>query len=253
MLLITLAAAALAAPALATTPGAWFKVPSAPASGFEAVSASFYIDPASSWTTGYYAATQWSFQGHDVLYFGLQPRSRGDGSTTGHLTYSVFGAGSHVGDTRQCAPGADGGDGASCWLDIDFSAGRWYTIDVEVVQRSPDGSRRWNGTFVDDKGTRTYIASFWTDKSYGALGPNVAQWLEYYPFNGGTQVPAERECQPWFKILFGKPTVPGQTAVGVSLNKGAIDDKCAVAHGQNNYISEWTENGSLLVTAGIFS
>ncbi|WOO77476.1 uncharacterized protein LOC62_01G001055 [Vanrija pseudolonga] len=190
-----LATLAAAAPTLATTPGAWFKFPTVPANGFETVSAKYWIDPSSNWTTGYYAATQWSFQGAwpDVQYFGLQPRSKGDGTTTGHLVYSVFGNGSRS----------------------------------KVVERGADGSRRWNGTFIDDQaGKRTPIASFWTDASYGGLSGSVSQWLEYYPFNGMSPLPSEHPCQPKFHIYYGKP---------------------------NNYISQWTQDGSLEITAGIFS
>lgn len=249
-----LAALAAAAPALATTPGAWFQFANTPADGFESVSASFWIDPKSTWTTGYYAATSWAFKGHDVQYFGVQPRSNGDGTTTGHLAYSVFGPGTSIGDPAQCKTTADGGAGTSCWLDINFEAGRWYTIESTVVEKPADGSRRWNGTFIDDQGTRTHIASFWTDSSFGALdGTGISQWLEWYEFNGDTRAPADRPCQPWFKTFFGKPQAQGQTAVGQSLNHGAIDDSCAVAHNSNNYLSQWTVDGSLVATAGIFS
>lgn len=249
-----IAGLALAAPALAG-PGSWFSVPTGTGDGFESVSAKFYIDPSSTWIDGYYMATQWSFTGHDVHYFGLQPRSTG--ATTGHLVYSVFGPGSAIGDPKQCNGGADGGSGVTCWKDIDFEAGRWYTIESTVVQTDPKLGRRWNGTLVDDAGQRTYIASFWTDESYGKLSQSVAQWLEWYKFNGGNLTPAERECQPKFKAHYGLPTahvggkdIPGEKP---SPFEGSIDDKCATAANKNNYISEIGADNTLTITAGILN
>lgn len=234
-------------------PGAYFGYNNSPSTGYTSLSAKYFIDPASNWTTGYYASTEWHFTGHDDQYFGLQPRSPG-GKTTGHLVYSVFGKGSTVGDPARCSGGADGGSGVSCSYDIDLSPGQWYTIESTVVERKPDGSQRWNGTLVaDSTGVRTYIASFWTDASYGNLKGDGMQWLEWYRFNGDGLTPATRPCQPYFKVHYGVPTLSDGTVTTTmsSLFGGSLDDECAVTKGTNNYRSSKQADGSLLIEAGI--
>lgn len=254
-------ALAMAAPlALAghgPAPVSWFTVPKQ-GDGFESVSSKFFIDPSSTWTTGYYAATSWNFNGHDIQYFGLQPRSDGDGKTTGHLAYSVFGPGSAIGDPERCSGGADGGAGVSCALDIDFQAGRWYTIESTVVQHDAKLGRRWNGTFIDDAtGERTYIASFWTNESYGKLSPGGAQWLEWYPFNLEKRPEAERECQPPFTARYGIPTayVDGKKFIAGkgNLSPDRMDDKCAVEAGRGNWETEFAADNTLTIRAGILN
>jgi hypothetical protein len=231
-------------------PGAWYTTGN-PEESSEHVAAKFCIDPSSQWAQGYYAAAQFHFQGHDVHYFGLQPRTS-EKNTTGHLTYSVFGNGSSVGDPQRCRGGADGGSGVSCSMKINFEAGKWYTIESTVVEKR-DGSRRWNGTFIDDTGKRTYIASFWTDASYKTIGWQSGQWLEWYEYNNNGKTPAENECTPYFKMHYGKPMVNGKPSKKYAFFKGRKDDKCAIAHNQNNYNNVLTEDGDLLITSGMFS
>lgn len=253
-MLYTLLSALALSTAVTAGPGAWYTVPNMPAGGFETVSAKFNMDSSSTHITGYYAATQWSFTGHDVQYFGLQPYTPGSRKTTGHITYSVFGPGSKVGDPKQCNGGADGGSGVSCWLDIDLDYDRWYTIESKVVEKTSDGSRRWNGTLIDEStGKRTYVASFWTDASYGALSRSVVQWLEWYPYNGDGLTPQTRPCQPYFKMHYQRPIGDGNQAPVSKEKPTSLDDKCANAIGLPNYRSEFDVNGNLLITAGIYT
>lgn len=257
MLISLISVLAIAAP-VAAIPGATYIVPSQPTAGYESVSAKFYMDPSSTPITGYYGATQWQFTGHDIHYFGLQPFSPGSRNTTGHLTYSVFGVGSKIGDPQRCSSGADGRAGTSCWYDIDLNYGRWYTIESKVVQKTADGSRRWNGTLIDDAGKRTYIASIWTDSTYGALSKSVYQWLEWWPFNTDGLTPATRPCQPYFKMLFQRPKAVGLFGITYQAPKGNYivatkDDKCAIAANTPNFKTEWDLSGNLVTTAGILN
>lgn len=238
MLLSALASLILSPSALAGSPAGWWRAPTR-SEGYEKISAKFYIDPSSTWVEGYYASTQSSFTGHDVQYFGIQPRT---GAHSGHLTYSVFGKGSDIGDPARCSGGADGGSGTSCSVsNIDLKAGEWYTIVSAVVEKGVKG-RRWNGTLIDSQGAETYIASFWTDDSYGALKGSGSQWLEWYKFNKiwSSTTAAERDCQPPFEVKFELPTLyVGDQKVKAqdtgTLFKRTIDDKCAVQANDPNY------------------
>lgn len=252
-MLLTVLTALVVSSSVLAGPGAWYKVPNVPAGGFESLSAKFMMDRHSKPVTGYYAATQWFFQGHDVQYWGLQPYTKGERNTTGHITYSVFGPGSTLGDPERCNPGADGGAGASCWLDIDLDFGRWYTIESKVVEKTADGSRRWNGTLIDDQGARTYIASFWTDGTYGAMSDSCIQWLEWYKFNGDGLTPETRPCQPPFTMHYQRPIGDGNQAPVSKDAGGKLDDKCAIAAGIPNYTTEFDSDGNLLITAGILN
>lgn len=236
MLLSVLSSLVLSAPALAG-PINWWTAPKREG-GYEKVSAKFYVDPSSPWKKGYYASTQASFVGHDIQYFGIQPR---EGQFSGHLTYSVFGKGSSVGDPARCSGGADGGAGVSCSLTgINLNKGEWYEIVSAVVEHGEKG-RRWNGTLIDSHGKETYIASFWTDDSYGPLDGHGAQWLEWYPFNSiQSTPPAQRDCQPRFIARYERPTLyVGDQQIHATDNgeipKGTIDDKCAVKANAPNY------------------
>ncbi|EJT45376.1 hypothetical protein A1Q1_06139 [Trichosporon asahii var. asahii CBS 2479] len=241
MLTAILSSLVFTGPALASSPLSFWKAP-ARDGGYEKISAKFYVDPSSTWKTGYYASTQASFAGHDVQYFGIQPR---EGQYSGHLTYSVFGKGSSVGDPARCSGGADGGAGVSCSLDgINLNKGEWYEIVSAVVEHGDKG-RRWNGTLIDSQGKQTYIASFWTDDSYGPLSGDGAQWLEWYYFNGiyETTTPEQRDCQPPFTVKYERPTlyVGDQQVKAKDTGKDSkwtIDDKCAVKANDPNYSVE---------------
>lgn len=143
----------------------------------------------------------------------------------------------------------------SCSLDIDFDAGRWYRIESDVVEHGPLG-RRWNGTFIDDTGKRTYIASFWTDDTYGKLSSNgICHWLEWWPFNGDGLAPEERQCQPRFVTTYRFPEaqVDGRNvkASNPSPFGGHIDDKCAVLANDSNYNCVVNNDETVTATAGI--
>lgn len=232
----------------------WYHAENKPVGGFDSISAKYYIDPASTRIRGYYSATQWGFEGHDVQYFGIQPQTPGTRNTTGHLAYSVFGKGSSIGDPARCSMSADGGPGVSCWLDIDIEFGRWYTIESKVVEKTADGSRRWNGTLVDDStGKRTYIASFWTDASYGGLGTTASQWMEWWPWNVDGLTEATRPCQKWYKTTFQRPIGNGVQVPIAKPQPDTIDDKCATLAGKPNFHSEFDSNGYFVCTAGILT
>lgn len=252
-MLLSLLAALASAPLALAGPIVWYTVPNTPAEGLESVSAKFNMDPSSTHIRGYYAATQWHFKGHDVQYFGVQPFTPGTKKTTGHITYSVFGKGSHSGDPKQCSSGADGGSGVSCWLDIDLDYGRWYTIESTVVEKTAEGSRRWNGTLIDDEGSKTHIASFWTDASYDALSGRASQWLEWYPYNTDRLTPQTRPCQPPFKVRYGRPTAGSNVAPISPTSDGSKDDKCAWAAGYPNTKAEFESDGTLLISAGFLN
>lgn len=251
--LTVLATASTAAAWYVSRPISWLHLPTPPADGYEAVSAKFYIDPNSERATGYYLATSWNFQGHDLQYFGLQPYTPGTRNTTGHIAYSVFGKGTKIGDPERCHDLADGGAGTSCWLDVDLDFGRWYTIESAVVEKTTDGWSRWNGTLVDDNGKRTYIASFWTDKAFGGLSEVAAQWLEWWHYNMDGKTPATRACQPPFRAVMGPPTAGAAVGLPVSFNDGDQEDKCAVAAGESNTAVGVDDDGNIVLSAGFLT
>lgn len=238
----------------AVSPGVWRHIPNPPAAGFHEVSATFKVDTSSERTTGYYAASQWSFQGHDVHYFGIQPREPGS-EKTGHIAYSVFGKGSTVADSKLCYSSADGGSGVSCAIEIDLDYGREYKIVSKVVE-TKNGSLRWQGTIYDDAGhDLATLGSFWTDTTYGGLSGKVTQWLEWYPFNGdGGLEPEQRACVPHIKVHYGLPTgyACGNEYTGVkdSEKQPAIGDKCAVKAGTPNQRISYDPNGATVIEGG---
>lgn len=239
MLLSLLSSLLLFHPAQAGSPSGAYTIANRRADGYDKITSRFYINPNSTWAEGYYAANQVDFQFHDVQYFGLQPRSGIFATATGHVTYSVFGNGSSIGDPNRCFQGADGDAGVSCSLEIDLNKGEWYTIESAVVETGALG-RRWNGTLIDGYGRRTYIASFWTDDTYGQLKGTGMQWLEWYKFNGDDRPAAQRPCQPPFTVKQDLPTLYAAGVKTQATDSGyrsgrTIEDKCAVAANDPNY------------------
>lgn len=259
--LTVLATAASTAVAYGPGPGWWYTTPGRPGDGWEFATTKFFIAANSTRRNGHYAASQYHYTGHDVQYFGIQPHDVNDKrGTNAHVVYSVFGKGSTIGDPDRCIGTADGGAGVSCSLNIDLDFGRWYTIESAVVDKKADGTRRWNGTLVDDAGKRTYIASFVTDATYQGLNGIVANWLEWFPYNVDKKTPEQRECQPWFQVHYSRPQLTddkGVVAQSVSWatapSGNRTDDKCAVAAKTPNWKAEFQADKSLIITAGILN
>jgi hypothetical protein len=169
----------------------------------------------------------------------------------------VFGPGSRPGNTTQCSQGADGGAGVSCHLNIDFEAGKWYRIESKVIEKSADGERRWQGTFIDEEtDTRTIIADFYTSASYGALSGQCDQWLEWYRYNNDGLKPAQRNCQPKFNVHYGLPHAlnPNKsewdTPIWNGPYHGTLDDSCAVKNNLPNWNMSFNDAGELTINAG---
>lgn len=251
--LAALATAGAVSANVVSRPGANFNFPSPAAEGYETISNAFNIDPSTERITGHYAATQLTFQSGDLCYYGLQPLTPGTRATNGHIAFSVFGKGTRSGDPDQCKDTADGGDGTSCWLDIDLDFGRWYSIEQTVVETDAEGSRRWNGTLVDDQGKRTHIASYWTPKAFGALAGHGTQWLEWWWYNDDEKTHRERTCQPKFDVAFTKPKSGDSETLYTSIGIGEIEDKCGENAGKPNTFVTVDDEGYMRMTAGFLN
>ncbi|RSH77395.1 uncharacterized protein EHS24_003358 [Apiotrichum porosum] len=245
-------------------PSASYTLPNKPANGWETVSSKFWFDPNSIRASGYYAAAQWWFSDNtDVFYFGLQPMGKNDSMANlgqnGLAIFSCFGKGVNVVDSELCYGSADGGDGVSCRLNVNLDFGHWYEIIASLVDIDATGRRTWNGTLVDDQGTPTHIGSWSTDPSFGAIKGDVAQWFEFYSFNGQEAIPySQKECQFYTSVHFGLPTGyphgPSGPAVQAGPHTGVgkliIGDKCAVAANTPNQKESFGADGSVTITGG---
>ncbi|CAN3370966.1 hypothetical protein DICA2_F37236 [Diutina catenulata] len=218
--------------AAAINPGAWSLSNSTPSGdGFEKVIAKMTMDPKTYRGSGYYAAAQFTFKGGDVQYMGLQPSDpKAEGSDNQGVVYSVFGEHTSVADQDRCSGGADGGDGVSCWFSWPWKFGVEYTFESRVVKTLEDGRRQWNGTLIEEDGTRHYIASYYTGKKKGALSGEASQWLEWFYFNNDNETPETRECQPYGRVHFEWPQYDDSVGAHFDeLSRNTIMDKCAVA------------------------
>ncbi|BEJ15399.1 hypothetical protein CspHIS471_0500040 [Cutaneotrichosporon sp. HIS471] len=238
-------------------PGQWYHMP---ARGYESVSARFYIDPGSTWRSGYYMSTSWIYtkSWNELQYFGLQPRTAGDGPTTGRLVYSVFGNGTRS-TNKRCSNGADGGAGTSCSLNINFQAGQWYRIESKIIAKTAT-ENRWEGTFIDEgTGVRTVIADFYTPVAFGGLNDAVAQWLEWYKYNLDGLKPATRNCTAKFGVHFEPPIGYHPTTGEKQVAKPWVpfvprkDDACAVAANRPNWDTGFDANGLFWIKAGVLT
>jgi Domain of unknown function (DUF3472) len=153
--------------------------------------------------TTYFWAHQWSFEGGDVGYFGLQAHDQRDDGSAGRL--AVFSIWSAIG----CAgnPGCHGGvEGAPFWtcrLAYEWVSGRAYRL--RVARRD----RGWWSASVTDRasGTEALVGSLQVPRRWGGLdlaarGSSV--WTEFYGANvlGGIAAP---ELVPHASVRFGTP------------------------------------------------
>lgn len=235
----------LLATVLADTPTIWFQAEDPmPKGGFKKWSADFNFDPNSKHERGYYAAAQCWMENGEAHYFGLQPGDTNNGGKN-HVTYLIFGANTSVADANRCLDGADYGAGVSCGFDYPWEFGKWYTIELELVNELPDGRHQWNGTLIEPNGNRVYIALFYTTPAVGGINGAASQWLEYFKFNVAGQTPETRECQHYGKVNYHYPRFGDSSSSKITelVRKMSLYDKCALAAGEPNTRGGKTSDG----------
>ncbi|KAF5238893.1 hypothetical protein FANTH_10136 [Fusarium anthophilum] len=159
--------------------------------------------------SGYYFAQQFNFHGIDrVGYTGLQPRPDNRRRQVVHAAFSSFQNGTTT-NHRNCHPGADGGPGVSCALDLLGDYSHLCTITVENT-----GDTTWKGTLLDTVTGQSHVIGEWTlPSSAGKMLNGQAGFVEYYNWNDGT---TNHDCstQPFTQVFFGNPTSKTKGASG---------------------------------------
>jgi hypothetical protein len=173
--------------------------------------------------TTYFWAHQWSFQGGDVGYFGLQAHDLRDDGSLGRL--AVFSVWSAIGcaDNPGCHAGLEGAPFWTCRLAYEWVAGRAYRLRV-----ARDGRGWWRAT-VSDGGAETVVGSIRVPRRWGGLDLHTrgsAVWTEFY----GANVPGGvTTCDdiPHSRVRFGVPAADGGLAPagrGSRLGDGDCDN-----------------------------
>ncbi|GLI74641.1 hypothetical protein PoHVEF18_002885 [Penicillium ochrochloron] len=149
--------------------------------------------------SGYYYAQQFSFNGQsDVGYTGLQPRPDSNGKSIVHAVFSSFISGTTTSDSN-CTPGADGGPGVSCAIEVAATYDHGYLLKIQNTKGTT-----WTGTLVDSvTGTETHVGSYTLPSGSGGIKGSQVGFVEYYPWNSGTH-----SCRglPKTSVTFGAPT-----------------------------------------------
>ncbi|MFD7714646.1 ricin-type beta-trefoil lectin domain protein [Streptomyces sp. NPDC059814] len=222
----TVAAAALAllgtaaptqAADLGTTPGTYtnYSFSGAPKLTDVTWSTTVLHDP------GYRANIFWSHQfGFDQgsgAYFGMQS----NGGSSRLLLFSVW-------DVSEARAGSAGswcqnfggeGEGMSCRMNLDWTAGHRYTFKVAA---EGDG---WFGATVADTGTGASYKLGSIKTPATAISPSgMVDWTEYFEWNS-----PRSNCydQPFSDARFGVPTGNGGTVTGTVSATSSSDNACA--------------------------
>ncbi|MFJ6466413.1 ricin-type beta-trefoil lectin domain protein [Streptomyces sp. NPDC091387] len=222
----TVAAAALAllgtaaptqAADLGTTPGTYtnYSFSGAPKLTDVTWSTTVLHDP------GYRANVFWSHQfGFDQgsgAYFGMQS----NGGSSRLLLFSVW-------DVSEARTGSAGswcqnfggeGEGMSCRMNLDWTAGHRYTFKVAA---EGDG---WFGATVADTGTGASYKLGSIKTPATAISPSgMVDWTEYFEWNN-----PRSNCydQPFSDVRFGVPTGNGGTVTGAVSATSSSDNACA--------------------------
>lgn len=161
--------------------------------------------------TTYFWAQQWSFQGGDVGYLGLQAHDLRDDGSVGKL--AVFSIWSAIGGADN--PGTHGGvEGTPFWtcrLGYEWAAGRAYRL--ELRRTSPGW---WRASVTDSaSAAETVVGSLQVPPRWGGLdlvaSPSLV-WTEFY----GANVPgglASCDLIPHATVRFGVPAANGSTVM----------------------------------------
>ncbi|MFD7431944.1 ricin-type beta-trefoil lectin domain protein [Streptomyces sp. NPDC059818] len=222
----TVAAAALAllgtaaptrAADLGTTPGTYtnYSFSGAPKLTDVTWSTTVLHDP------GYRANIFWSHQfGFDQgsgAYFGMQS----NGGSSRLLLFSVW-------DVSEARAGSAGswcqnfggeGEGMSCRMNLDWTAGHRYTFKVAA---EGDG---WFGATVADTGTGASYKLGSIKTPATAISPSgMVDWTEYFEWNN-----PRSNCydQPFSDVRFGVPTGNGGAVTGTVAATSSSDNACA--------------------------
>ncbi|KAL0578371.1 hypothetical protein V5O48_003623 [Marasmius crinis-equi] len=185
--------------------------------------------------SGYYYAMQYNFVGlNDVGYTGIQPRpDNSAGQSVVHGVFSSFVPGTTTNDS-QCSPGADGGPGVSCAVEIPSS----YADTYNFVVANTEGTT-WTGTMVDTAtGVQTHIGSWTLPSGSGGIKSSQVGFVEYYNWNDGQT----HDCNtlPKTEVFFGTPTTQTSNA-----GPGALGDayEYGVCVGEEGFSQTRAENG----------
>ncbi|KAI8062581.1 hypothetical protein BC940DRAFT_358509 [Gongronella butleri] len=149
--------------------------------------------------SGYFFAQQFIFANNGVGYTGLQPRSDRNGKSIVYGVFSSFIEGSTSNDAN-CHPGADGGPGVSCAVEIEATYDTVYNLVVQSVSNN-----LWTGTLVDTKTQKkTHIGSYTLPAAAGNIKNGQAGFVEYYLMTSLSW----DSCKdlPWTQVFFGNPT-----------------------------------------------
>ncbi|KAF9085012.1 hypothetical protein BGX29_002216 [Mortierella sp. GBA35] len=163
--------------------------------------------------SGFYFAQQFNFHGiKDVGYTGLQPREDENGKSIVHAAFSSFQAGTTT-KHRNCYPGADGGPGVSCAVDIKGNYRHTYNITVENIRGTT-----WRGTLIDTVNKKATVIGEWTlPKGAGKIVNGQVGFVEYYTWNG--QPSHTCDSLPYTQAAFYHPTSKTKGAKGGKVTK----------------------------------
>ncbi|KAK0374679.1 hypothetical protein CLIM01_07972 [Colletotrichum limetticola] len=171
--------------------------------------------------SGFYFAQQFGFHGvNDIGYTGLQPRPDNQRRQVVHAVFSSFQKGTTT-KHKNCSPGADGGPGVSCALDIFGDYSHVYNLAVWNT-----GGTTWRGTLHDTVTGKSHVIGEWTlPSSAGKILNGESGFVEYYNWNDGKP---SHVCSklPFTQVFFGNPTSKTQGASGGNITRVYEEGEC---------------------------
>ncbi|MBD8899972.1 hypothetical protein [Rhodanobacter sp. DHG33] len=193
-----------------------YAVSNAPPQGLTSITFPFTVFsiPAAN---GYFFAQQFYFintnnESGQGAYIGIQPA--GNGTNNAH--FSFFGTGSSSVNMANCSTGADGGNGTTCQLTVQFAVGHQYNL---TVYRDAKKTSVWHGEIVDNTACQVTTArgerdastvctpteiGAWNIGYTTALASNGVGFVEYFP----SSVPTGCSGLPYADVEFGAPSTP---------------------------------------------
>ncbi|RDA87203.1 hypothetical protein CP532_2514 [Ophiocordyceps camponoti-leonardi (nom. inval.)] len=172
--------------------------------------------------TGFYFAQQFNFKNlPSVGYTGVQPREDKGGASILHFVFSTFQNGSTTTDSKRCKPGADGGPGVSCAIEMPADYKHNYQMKVKNV-----GGTTCRGSVIDvtAKGKEMTVGEWTLPKKGGKIQRSQVGFVEYYPWNGRPS----HKCRdlPKTEATFGHPTSSTAGARGGRTKKPVENGDC---------------------------
>ncbi|KID94594.1 hypothetical protein MAJ_09444, partial [Metarhizium majus ARSEF 297] len=177
---------------------------------------------------GWYWAQNFQFHGKSGnAYIGVQPRPANSKGPVDHAAFSSFMPGTKSTDPN-CSPGADGGPGVSCSVQITGTDDHSYDLRVENI-----GNTTWSGTMVNTVSkVETHIGSWTLPAGAGGIKGNYLGFVEWWPFNDRSKPPT-CDLLKRTTVAFGPPRTSTANAGAGSLGnpyevfecKGKIDYK----------------------------